>query len=713
MTDVLNRNGHHPASLSQPEHGTSTSTQSLESVTLSEANGKPVPQSPLPPSAAALSPPNSSSTQSPAVAKPIPQRGGRARSLSNESSTGPNGTPPQRRSSWFSNISSKFSVSPSSTAHQVASPPPKSDTDADDVTPLPKITPNKNAVLPHAARPTGDAPYIPAPPRSGQPGFLGVFRRLSSSSTAIGPGSRASHGLVERRTLNVDHNRERCRLNELNQAKLRRVAFCVDIEIAPMPKYLDEDSPSKSSTEKSDRLRMAEKSEGLALKEPKAIDTQEDKAAAPKAMDENSPKESKKEDAPAINGKKEESTPRAVDESKPEKDISRKREKRKKSESDRKAKKEQKRREAMEKGAIPMEIHLDSDSSTEDGPTPARSPRRQVTPTTNPGRIYRRCCQLRETDILTKITGQLPKTTDGYVDGVIEKLDLTGYYLSLPDLVTLGDFLAVVPFREVHMENCGLTDEGMRVILAGLLAARKLGVKHRRSTIRPADLAPQGGVVERLILKNNKIGIEGWKHICLFIHMCRSIKCLDLSNLHFPVVMEPAKASFGHLPHLHSHVQSASPPLDISLLLSKCLANRLAGPELELLNLGGVGLTSNQLECVMDGILKSGVSRLGLSSNNLDAVGLEHVARYLRNAKCEGLDLGGNDLRSHLEIITNTLDSNHSLWALSLANCNLNPASLCKLLPKLVKLTNFKFFDLSHNHALFDTEPSAISLLRR
>lgn len=711
--DVLSRNGNHPTSLSQPEHGTSTSTQSLESATPSKANGKPAPQSPLPSSAAALSTPNSSSAQSPAVARPIPQRGGRARSLSNESSTGPNGTPLQRRSSWFSNISSKFSVSPSNTVHQVSSPPPKSDIDADEVTPLPKITPNKNAVLPHAARPTGDAPYIPAPPRSGQPGFLGVFRRLSSSNTAIGPGSRASHGLVERRILNVDQHRERCRLNDLHQAKLRRVAFCVDIEIAPMPKYLDEDSPSKSSTEKSDRLRMAERSEGLALKEPNAIDAQEAKVAALKAVGENLPKESENEGALAINGKKEESTPKSVDEPKPEKEVSRKREKRKKSETERKAKKEQKRKEAMEKGAIPMEIHLDSDSSTEDRSTPTRSPRRQVTPTTNPGRIYRRCCQLRETDILTKITGQLPKSTDGRTNGIIEKLDLTGYYLSLPDLVTLGDFLAVVPFREVYLENCGLTDEGMRVILAGLLAARKPNVKHRRSTIRPADLAPQGGVVERLILKNNKIGIEGWRHICLFIHMCRSIKCLDLSSLHFPVAMEPAKSSFGHLPHLHSHGQGAPPPLDISSLLSKCLADRLAGPELELLNLGGVGLTSSQLECVMDGILKSGVSRLGLSNNNLDAVGMEHVARYLRNAKCEGLDLGGNDLRSHVEMIASTIDSNHSLWALSLANCNLNPASLCKLLPKLAKLTNFKFFDLSHNHALFESEPSAISVLRR
>ncbi|KAF2969566.1 hypothetical protein GQX73_g3991 [Xylaria multiplex] len=691
---------------SQPDHDT---PQPPESGTPSKTNGKATSHSPSPSPATATPLPSSSSTQSPTPAKPIPQRG-RTRSLSNDSPTGPNGTPPQRRSSWFSNISSKFSGSPSNNQSQVTSPPPKSDIDADDVTPLPKITPNKNAVLPHAARPSGDAPYIPAPPRGGQPGIFGVLRRLSSSNTTVTPGTRASHGLVERRVLNVDKNRERCRLNELNQAKLRRVAFCVDVEIAPMPRYSDDETPSKTGAEKSDKLKMAEKGEGLALKEPKTVEEQKEKAGVAKATGEPLPKEPEKGGTTAVNGKRDEPPPEPTKESKPEKEMSRKREKKKKSEAERKAKKEQKRKEALEKGAIPMEIHLDSDSSVEDKSTSTRSSRRQGTPTVNPGRIYRRCCQLREADILTKVTAQLPKTTEGCTDGIIEKLDLTGYYLSLPDLITLGDFLAVVPFREVCLENCDLTDEGVRVILAGLLAARKPNIKRRRSIMKPADLVPQGGVVERLVLKNNKIGIDGWKHICLFIHMCRSIKCLDLSSIRFPAIVEPAKPPHSHLIH---HTHSTPTPFDLSLLLSKSLADRLAGPELELLNLGATGLTSSQLECIIDGMLKSGVSRLGLSHNNLDAVGVGHVARYLRKARCEGLDLGGNNLRDHLEALASAIESNDSLWALSLANCNLDPASLCKLLPKLLKLTNFKFFDLSHNHALFESEHNAISLLRR
>ncbi|KAJ2991100.1 hypothetical protein NUW58_g2646 [Xylaria curta] len=690
-TLYLHNKGHHSTSPPPSDQSTPVRNQTSEAAVSSKVNGKPASSSPSPSPATTSSSPNPGSTQSQSStpARTIPARGGRTRSLSNDSSTGPNGTPPQRRSSWFSNISSKFSGSPSNAQNQVVNTPPKSDTEADDVAPLPKITPNKNAVLPHGARQTGDAPYIPAPPRSGQPGFLGVFRRLSSSNTAITPGARASHGLVERRVLNIDKHRERCRLNELNQAKLRRVAFCVDVEIAPMPKYNEDHTPSKTGNDKSEKLKIAEKSEGLALKEPKAVEEQKETAGVVKATGESLPKEPEKEGTAAANGQKEESSSKPVEETKPEKETSRKKEKKKKSEAERKAKKEQKRKEALEKGAIPMEIHLDSDSSTESKSSSTRSPQRQATHTANPGRIYRRCCQLRETDILTKITGQLPKTTEGCTDGIIEKLDLTGYYLSLSDLVTLGDFLAVVPFREVYLENCGLTDEGMRVVLAGLLAARRPSVRHRRSATKPADLVAQGGIVERLVLKNNKI---------------------DLSGLRFPAAVEPAKPAHIHLVH-HGHTTPA--PLDLSSLLSRSLADRLAGPELELLNLSATGLTSSQLESVIDGMLKSGVSRLGLSHNNLDAVGLEHVARYLRNARCEGLDLGGNDLGDHLETIAGAIGSNDALWALSLANCNLDTASLSKLFPKLLKLPNFKFFDLSHNHALFASEPNATSLLRR
>ncbi|KAI1455356.1 RNI-like protein [Annulohypoxylon moriforme] len=689
----------------------SAPNHSSKPTTANNSNGKTV--SPPPPSSGSPRP----SAESPAPTKSLAQRTGRGRSQSVEGSPSQTITPPQRRGSWFSTISSRFSASPSPTA----SPPPAatSQPDTDDVTPLPKISPNRNAVLPHASRQTGDAPYVPAPPKSNQPGFLGVFRRLSSSNGNAIPGSRASHGLVERKVLNVDKHRERCRVHELSQAKLRRVAFCVDVEIAPMPKYADEEAANKKPVDKTQKRKVTEKSEGEALKNPKAVEEQKENAGVVKATGETLPKEPEKEGTqekekteatnghPKVNGTSEEAPVK-------EKETTRKKEKKKKSEAERKAKKEQKRREALEKGAIPMELYFDSDSSTEDLSIRSAVAKTQSTPTTNPGRIYRRCCQLRETDILTKITLQLPKVMEPRANGVVEKLDLSNYFMSTPDLVTLGDFLAVVPVREVILENCGLTDEGVRVILAGLLAARKTTNTGRRKSISKAsDLIQQGGVVERLVLKSNsKITSEGWKHICLFIHMCRSIKYLDLSHLPFPAPSDAPKTPLNHHFHIGGDHKPLA-PIDLSLLLAKAIGERLAGPELELLNISSIGLTSNQLGAIIDGVIKSGVSRLGLANNSLDAQGVQHIARYLRNAKCEGLDLGGNDLRDHLPELTASFDEKEGLWALSLANCNLMPASLCKLFPKLVKLRQFKFLDLSHNQALFESEPSAIGLLRK
>ena len=385
-----------------------------------------------------------------------------------------------------------------------------------------------------------------------------------------------------------------------------------------------------------------------------------------------------------------------------------------------------------------MEIYADSDDSDDAAPaakstpsTTSSTPRPQLAPTTNPLRIYRRCCQLRETPILKKVTEQLSDPANTTENGIVSKLDLTGYWLHLGDVVTLGDFLAIVPIREVIMENCGLNDEGLRVILAGLLAAHKPQRKHHArhvhhhpntskvpahsvtATHSSSTESQQGGVVERLVLKNNKIGTEGWKHICLFIHMCHTLKAFDLSNVVFPHVPMYKTTSNQSLQQQQQQQSQGRAPFDVCQLLSKSIAERHAGPTLELLNFGDAGLTSEQLGWIVDGIIQSGTKRLGLAHNDLDEAGVQHVARYLISGRCEGLDLGGNDLRDRLEVLADAAATNDSLWALSLADCNLTPSGLCKLLPKLAQLPNFRFLDLSHNHELFEARPSATVLLRR
>lgn len=571
-------------------------------------------------------------------------------------------------------------------------------------------------MLPHGAKPEGNAPYTPAPPRSGQAGFLGVFRRLSSSGGALGAGGKLGNGLVERRILNVDPNRQRCPINELKGAKLRRVAFCVDVEIAPMPKYSDGEAKAKA-IDTAQKKKMTEKGEGEALKNRKAADEPKE---ADEAVNGTHPVVANKPEYDALpsvtDGVKEhevvENAPATISldkdkDKEKEKDMTRKKEKKKRSEEERKARKEKKRKLAEANGSIPMEIYYDSsDSSSVDVPTGTSTgtdtPKTTNQPTTNPVRIYRRCCQLRETPILKRITEQLTDSANSHASGTVDKLDLTGYWLQLPDLITIGDYLAVVPVREVILENSGLSDEGLRVILAGLLAAKRPDGKRRKPK---HEFDTQGGVVERLVLKNNKLGPDGWKHLSLFLYLCRSLKYLDLSHVPFPRQSSANKS--GALPN------GMPIPRSISDIFSKALAERPGGATLELVNIGETEPSMEQLSTIIDGIIQCGVRRLGLAHNQIDERGIEHVARYLAAGKCEGLDLGGNDLRNHIEKLAASVKETDPLWALSLAGCNLSPSSLCKIIPCLVKLSNFRFVDLSHNHDLFQSTPSAVGMLRR
>ncbi|POR31787.1 MAP-homologous protein 1 [Tolypocladium paradoxum] len=656
-----------------------------------------------------------------------------SRSASIERQNGPSATPLQRRNSWFSNISAKFSSSssgsppstPPSNQHslhhihhvqlieqqqqaqrqehlseQQGQPQPQSPPRANE-SPPPRLYQSRNAVLQHVSKPDGDGPYTPAPPKSGQAGILGVFRRLSSSGGSGLANAKLGNGLVERMTLNVDQNRERCPITELRDAKLRRVSFCVDVEIAPMPKYAEGDVAPKP-VGKTQKKKVTERGEGEALKNPKAVEAQNEAEVSTDGQVDAAPKEPETQ-ATDANATRQDSVSPPPDK---ERESTKKKEKKKKSEEERKARKEKRRRLAEDNGSVPMEIHYDSDDSSSDNPSGAGTPRSMTTtqPTTNPARIYRRCCQLRETPILKKITEQLSDSANSPPStGIVNRLDLTDYWLQLPDLVTLGDYLAVVPVREIVLENAGLSDEGLRVILAGLLAAKRPPSSRRRKPKQ--EVGEHGGVVERVVLKNNRLGPDGWKHISLFLYMCRSLKYLDLSHIPFP-----RQAPTNHSGTLPNGQQI---PRSISDVFSRSLADRLGGSTLEMLNIGETEPSMDQLTTIMDGIITCGVRRLGLAHNYLDEQGVALVAKYLAAGKCEGLDVGGNDLKDHMETFAGALKETHPLWALSLAGCNLNPSSLCKILPTLVKLNNFRFIDLSHNQDLFQSTPSAVGLLRR
>lgn len=563
------------------------------------------------------------------------------------------------------------------------------------------------------------ASQSPPSVKSGHPSFLqNALRRLSSTGPSSTTKLAGSGGACLRRTMNLDPFRERCSISDLEPAKLRRVAFCVDVEIAPPAKYTEEEQeddlpppppsgrrPSLTQLEtqveiKKKKDQKLKRSEGAALKNPQAVTEEKEQDRFIRAGGEEVGFLTTPIPDNAAQGINKEST--------------RKREKKKRSEEERKDRKERKHTDALANGTVPAELvrNGSSGSTAETSPGEYTPPKSQDRPTTDPLRIYRRCCQLRETPILKRITEQIssPSACPVATPGIVSCLDLSGFWMQLPDIITLGDYLAVVPVKKLILENCGLGDEAIRVILAGLLAAKTPEqAKYNKRLAkkldgRSKDKAEQIGVIEKLSLKDNpKIGREGWRHIGLFIYMSKSLKAIDLS-----MIPCPRSAATSNGPQ-----STSKSPTDIPNLLQKAITERLGGSHLEELVLAECGLDTDSIERVVDGVICCGLTRLGLAGNSLTREGFQHVLRYVKSGKCEGLDLGGNDLQEVLNMLAESLDNKNALYALSLADCNLSPSSLTSLFPALVRLPNFRFIDLSHNHDLFRAQANVLGLLRK
>ena len=591
------------------------------------------------------------------------------------------------------------------------------------------VTPRRQSVLVAAGKET----------KLENPGFLSsAFRRLSSSGSA-NMGKEANKGAIcPRKIMNVDQNRDRVKISEFDQNKLRRVSFCVDVEIAGYAAQGDEEpaaetrpplsaagqrgSLSAPSGMTSKDAKYKEKGEGAALKNPDAVtEVKDDKGAA--KVDEIAAKKLDEADANKENVSEEtkdsnsEPKPDSQDKDKP---PTRKKEKKKRSEAERKERKERKRKHAEQNGLVPLELTLNSDESdsSPNGTPGTSTPRTGASPTTDPLRIYKRCCQLRETTVMSRIKEQIGKTSAVLAEapGTVAVVDLSGMQMQLADVITFGDWLAIVPVRKLVLDNCNLSDEGLRVILSGLIGCKsqeqaKLN-KKLRTKITGKSGREQMGVIEKLSLKNNsQITNLGWRHIALFLHLSRSLKGIDVSGISFPrggdLSRTTTTSSGGNTTTANGTNKS-----EASTLVIRAIRERL-GDRLEELIMTGCDLTSSVISELVDCAIKCKICRLGLANNALDKECLSHVVRYIKSGVCEGLDLGNNNLHGNCHVVAEAIDDQNPLFAVSFSDCNLDPDDLASIMIPFQRLKNLKFIDLSHNHALFDGPTNAVPTFRK
>ncbi|PYH48432.1 putative cell wall biogenesis protein Mhp1 [Aspergillus saccharolyticus JOP 1030-1] len=630
-----------------------------------------------------------------------------------------------RRNSWISSISSRFSSgsTPPSQSNMKAPPSTKA---TSPVSKLDTHNPFGAAYSPkdkEEERKDENSPFASTSPKG--PSFLSnAFRKLSSSASG-GSGKVATSGIVcPRRVMNIDQDRDRCKVADLNQAKLRRVAFCVDVEIAGLSyRESDEEAPAVSS-----KRHMAPELNGSKVKRSNSKskdkkDKDKDETASAKPPQVATPVKDGNTQDQAANGIVSGSPDPAASEPTPNgesKEPTRKQEKKKRSEEERKQRREKRRRQAEANGTIPMQLTADGEEYGVRTPASSTSrPKTQSHPTTDPVRIYRRCCQLRETPVLKRIVDEIskPSSTLAESPGTVAVLDLSNFPMTSEDTVTFCDWLAVVPVRKLILEECALADDSVRSILAALLSTRT--VEHmwskrkrgKNTESQPSEKEERFSVIEKLSLKDNpKISTEGWLHICLFVHLSKSLKAIDLSGIPLPRAAIPISAS-GKLAVQPGSCTTTS--TELTAVFAKALAQRFGGDHLEELLLSECSPTIEDTQRICDAATTVGLRRLGYANNALSRESLEHVVRYLKAGKCEGLDLGGNPIRDHLDLITSAVSDVHPLYALSLADCSLTPTAVYPLLQKLACLPDLRFIDFSHNPDLFTVKPDALPTFRR
>ncbi|GMF41852.1 unnamed protein product [[Candida] boidinii] len=124
--------------------------------------------------------------------------------------------------------------------------------------------------------------------------------------------------------------------------------------------------------------------------------------------------------------------------------------------------------------------------------------------------LYTRCCHLREILPIPATLKQIPK---GSTDP-LPVLQLRNPKPSMIEVLSFSDFIRVAPIVCVSLDGVNLTTKMFRIILSALLNKRYL---------------------EKLSLRNTPINQDGWKLLCWFLSMNKSLKRLDItqcSSLH-------------------------------------------------------------------------------------------------------------------------------------------------------------------------------------
>ncbi|KAI8347093.1 hypothetical protein B0O80DRAFT_217857 [Mortierella sp. GBAus27b] len=299
---------------------------------------------------------------------------------------------------------------------------------------------------------------------------------------------------------------------------------------------------------------------------------------------------------------------------------------------------------------------------------------------------YQTACNTREEQPIERLIHDMQAAASRPGNPLLTVIDLTGEQLPRKTLDPIADVLTLeFGLRQLYLDNCGLEEDSLKVLLYNLLLTDTLNVLSLQD--------------------NKKIKATGFKYISVFVKRTKSLRVLNVSG----IAVDKRSVEF----------------------LGHGLGGLGFGSRLEELRMDRCGLRANLLEVLAPAIRESNLRQLSMRSNRMGAGGGVWIGVLMRdyedqpnaavpvNNEEQGfkrvfpgisnpellkrthgvqvLDISDNDLRQGADYVAQTLRRNLSLKTLVMANNNLDPARVAVLADALKLNIGLEALDLSNN----------------
>lgn len=282
--------------------------------------------------------------------------------------------------------------------------------------------------------------------------------------------------------------------------------------------------------------------------------------------------------------------------------------------------------------------------------------------------VYTRCCHLREILPIPSTLRQVKGKT-----APLHTLKFLNPKPTLIDILSFCDFISVVPINTVIFDKVALTPEMFKIVMISLVNSTSL---------------------EKLGLRNVSFDHTGWRLLCKFLLVNKSITKLDISQ----TKLRPDTPESCHRDNM-----------DWSLF-SDVLKKR-TGRHLEELLLNGVKFSKLPPEVFQNLLISFAQGsnlvvplKIGLATSDINDECLKFLLIWLSENLVQGVDLSFNDLSNSVKTIVSKLSSLElkNLEYFTLNSTNISTAyDLALILKYLSTLPNLKFLDLSNLPQVF------------